>query len=84
MTLTVEIKSEEGMVFSTSRRMEPGEHLNLTTQRKSGTYTISARTESGFEDTEEYSLPLTESDLTSYAKIHINRDELDIMVYYQE
>lgn len=82
--LTVEIQGEEGTVLNTSKEMEPGEDWEILTQETSGTFTISARTASGLEDTEEYSLPLTKSDLTSYATIRIKPDELDIMVYYEE
>lgn len=84
VALTVEIQSEEGTVLNTSTEMDPGEKWSITTQETSGTYTISARTASGLEDTAEYSLPLTESGLTSYAVITIESGELDIMVYYEE
>lgn len=82
--LTVEIQNEEGTVLNKTKEMGPGEDWKITTQENSGTYTISARTASGLEDTAEYSLPLAESRLTSYAVVTIESGELDIMVYYQE
>lgn len=82
--LTVEIQSEEETVLNTSQEVEPGEKWDITTQHKSGTYTISARTASGLEDTAEYSLPLAAGGKTSFARITTESGEIDIMVYYEE
>lgn len=84
VTLSVEIQSEEGPVLNTSREMEPGDDWKITTQKTSGEFTISARTGSGLEDTEEYSLPLATSGLTSFARVEINDGFLRIRVYREE
>lgn len=82
--LTVEIQSEEGTVFNTTKKLEPGEDWAILTQETSGTYTISARTASGLEDTAGYSLPLAASGDTSFARITIESGELKIRVYWEQ
>lgn len=83
--LSVQIQGEEGTVLDTSQELKPGDKWNVTTQDQPGEYSISVSTESGLEATAEYSLPLTEEGLTSFARITItNSGELDIRVYYQE